>query len=165
MNSKQWHNTQDARNKNSEDYNTCQEKPMGGKDRSKPPHFPPKSPNRVYNFWTHGKKGSFRYIYAFGHATMISNLSCRSMAKLWRKFPPKTRESIGVMTAWIQPVGRNTVWPWRMTHLISKTHYHGLAISTNGGATWGRPFYGRQNVLVCFRFTFQQLKVICTSMK
>jgi len=43
--------------------------------------------------------------------------SCKPMDKLCRKLPPKTSESTGVRTAWIQPVGMKTVWPCLMTAL------------------------------------------------
>jgi len=45
--------------------------------------------------------------------------SCKPMDKLCRKLPPNTSESTGVRTAWIQPVGMNTVWPCLMTALIT----------------------------------------------
>ena len=39
------------------------------------------------------------------------------MLRECKKFPPKTRESSVVSTAWIHPVGMNNVWPSRTTHL------------------------------------------------
>lgn len=32
-----------------------------------------------------------------------THLSCISMLRLWRKLPPKAKQSTGVSTAWIQP--------------------------------------------------------------
>jgi len=49
-----------------------------------------------------------------------THLSWSSTLKSWRKFPPKTRESIWVTTAWIHPVGMNRVWPCLIRHLENK---------------------------------------------
>ena len=49
------------------------------------------------------------------HTCVVSStwavFSCFSIPKECRKFPPKTSESRGVKTAWIQPVGMKKVFP------------------------------------------------------
>ena len=45
------------------------------------------------------------------HIQSNQYLSCSGMANEWTKFPPKTNESTGVCTAWIQPEGRKSVSP------------------------------------------------------
>lgn len=46
--------------------------------------------------------------------------SCMGMLSEWRKLPPKTREGLGVNTAWIQPDGIIRVSPASNTTLSKR---------------------------------------------
>ena len=42
-------------------------------------------------------------------SSMAATVSCLSMLKECKKFPPNTRESLGVYTAWIQPITQKLI--------------------------------------------------------
>ena len=57
------------------------------------------------------KKGNLNFWGTLVISSICAIRICFSIAKEWRKFPPNTKESSGVYTAWIHPDGMKNVLP------------------------------------------------------